>query len=403
MKKTHLLLMFMSFILLGVSQLHAQSNDSLLLQEIESLKRKVEQNKPGKSLFLLRGYAHSGFVRTDDQISFDGGSLNPLLVFKQSDRLLFESELEMELASEGLEVNLEYANISYLLTKTLTLRAGKFLTPFGIFVPRLHPAWINKFPTNPLGAGHDGLLPTADIGVELRGGAYMGPLKINYSLYGVNGPALNNGSDEPDEAGKLHYGRFPDNNKGKSIGGRLGILPFPNSSLELGFSGMYGLVGADSMYENTAATLYAVDASYVKSLSSIGSVIDFKGQYSAAIVDDAQYPDHDDPDELVSFTNKSSTYFAQFSIRPALVSTPIIRNLEFASRYSNIQTPEGSEWEVNQNQWEFSLNYWIDWRTVVKISYRSIQGEEGHGDEGEEGGHGIGEGNGLFIHWAIGF
>ncbi|MEZ4848209.1 MAG: hypothetical protein R3B93_06245 [Bacteroidia bacterium] len=84
----------------------------------------------------------------------------------------------------------------------------------------------------------------------------------------------------------------------------------------------------------------------------------------------------------------------QFSIRPALVSTPVVRNMELAARYSKIQTPEGSEWEVNQNQWEVSFNYWIDWRTVVKVSYRSIQGEEGHGGEDEGGGHGIGEGNG---------
>ncbi len=402
MKKTHFLMIVAVFFIVGSQKICAQSNDSLLLQEIESLKARVEQNKPGKSIFMLRGYAHSGFVKTDDQVSFDGGSFNPLLMFKQSDRLLFESELEMELASDGLEINLEYANISYILTQTLTLRAGKFLTPFGIFVPRLHPAWINKFPTKPLGTGHSGILPTADIGVELRGGAYLGPLKVNYSLYAINGPVLNNGADEPEEGGKLHYGRFPDNNNGKSIGGRLGILPFPNSSLEVGFSGMYGLVGKDSAYANTAATLYAIDASFVKSLSAIGSVIDFKGQYAAVMVGDAQYPDHENPDELISFTNNSSTYFAQFSIRPALISTPVIRNLEFASRYSHIQTPKGSEWEVNQNQWEFSVNYWIDWRTVVKISYRSIQGEEGH-EEGEEEGHGIGEGNGLFIHWAIGF
>ncbi|MEZ4848210.1 MAG: hypothetical protein R3B93_06250 [Bacteroidia bacterium] len=282
----HLPIFTVILLILVMLKLPAQTNDSLLQEEISSLKAQLESYKPGKSQFLFRGYAHSGFVSTDDQVSFDGGSLNPLLVFKQSDRLLFESELEMELSGEGLEINLEYANISYLLTKTLTVRAGKFLTPFGIFVPRLHPAWINKFPTRPLGAGHDGLLPTSDIGVELRGGAYLGPMKVNYSLYAINGPALNNGMDEPEEAGRLHYGRFPDNNKGKSVGGRLGILPFPNSSLELGFSGMTGLVGADSGYEEIGATLYAIDASFVKSIPEIGSVIDIKGQYSAVMVDE---------------------------------------------------------------------------------------------------------------------
>ena len=107
---------------------------------------------------------------------------------------------------EGNEVHLglEYANMAYLLTKSLTLRAGKFLVPFGTFVPNLHPAWINKFPTRPLGAGHDGILPGAAIGLELRGAAYLGPVKINYSVYAVNGPQLNDGSVEAEEGGVLH-------------------------------------------------------------------------------------------------------------------------------------------------------------------------------------------------------
>jgi hypothetical protein len=298
---------------------------------------------------------------------------------------------------------LEYVNISYLLTKNITFRAGKILLPFGIFVPNLHPAWINKFPTGPLGAGHDGILPRSDIGFEFRGGAYIGNMKFNYSAYIVNGPRLNNGEDEPEEAGMLHYGFVPDNNKGKSTGGRLGIFPFNDSSLELGASGMYGKVGdKDSEHKDVAALNYAFDLSYVKSLPFMSSVVDVKAQYSGVNVDDANYPDHENPGDLVTFDNTSTTWFAQVSLRPALVENKILRNLELVGRYSELKTPEGSEWETNSTAFDFGINYWLDWRSLFKVSYRILDsgGEE---PDGGDPGHTENLGNTFFIHWAIGF
>lgn len=355
--------------------------------------------KPGKSRFLLRGYAHSGLEITDESTTFVGGSFNPLLIFRQSDRLLFESELEAELEGSELHLGLEYANMAYLLTKTLTLRAGKILVPFGTFVPNLHPAWINKFPTRPLGAGHGGLLPGADIGLELRGAAFLGPVKTNYSVYVINGPQLNDGSLEAEEGGLLHYGIVPDNNKNKAIGGRLGLFPMNNSALEIGLSLLLGKVGAqDSRYEDVSATLYAVDLSYVRNLPGLSSVLDVKAQYSAANVERASYPEPDNPDEMHSFDNSSTTWFVQASLRPAFVEDKFLQNLEIAGRYSALKTPETAPWGVDQNQWEIGLNYWLDWRTLFKFSYRIVTGEAGeHGGDEE-----IPE-NGLFVHWAIGF
>lgn len=375
-----------------------------LNQEIESLKSQTDFNKPGLSRFLLRGYAHSGLQATNEEFSFVGGSFNPLFLYKQSDRLLFESEWELGLTGGEVEFGVEFANMSYLLSKTLTFRAGKILVPFGIFVPNLHPAWINKFPTAPLGAGHDGILPTNDIGVELRGGSYLGNLKVNYSIYVINGAQLNDGKDEPEEAGILHHAIFPDNNKAKTVGGRMGLFPLSNSSLELGFSGMYGKVGAEhSDMENIAALHYAFDLSYVKTIPSWNSVIDLKAQYTAVEIEDANYPSHENPEDLVTFDNKSTTWFAQLSLRPALLENKFIRNLEFAGRYSTIKTPEGSEWESDDDQIDLGINYWVDWRTLFKISYRISNTSDDHGEE-EEPGHGEAtKGNTFFIHWAIGF
>ena len=104
-------------------------------------------------------------------------------------------------------------------------------------------------------------------------------LKYNYSFYAVNGAQLNEGDSEAHEAGKLKHAIFPDNNLGKTFGSRIGIFPFSDSNLEIGFSGMYGKVGSShSDYEDIAALHHAFDLSFVKTLPAINSVLDVKGQ-----------------------------------------------------------------------------------------------------------------------------
>ena len=403
MKRPYLkILLLLVFILLwqGLHAQEVQSTDEFqkLEAEVQDLK---DASKPGRSRFLLRGYAHSGLQLTQDEFSFVGGSFNPLFIYKQSDRLLFESEVEFELEDGVTVIGLEYANMSYLLSKTLTLRAGKILVPFGIFVPNLHPAWVNKFATAPLGVGHDGIVPSNDIGLELRGGSYLGNLKINYSFYAVNGSQLNDGSEDPEEAGILHHAVFPDNNRGKTIGGRLGVFPFSNSSVELGISGMYGKVGTrDTPLEDINSLHYAFDFSYVQNVPGLSSVIDLKAQYSALMLDQAQYPDPEDTSKMVSFDNNSMAWFAQFSIRPALVENKFVRRLEFAARYSALKTPESAAWEADETQLDLGINYWVDWRTVLKVGYRiSTTAAEEHAEPG----HDEITGNAFFVHWAIGF
>ena len=370
--------------------------------EIKNLSDKISYIMPGNSKFLLRGYAHSGLEYVpDSKMTFVGGAFNPLFIYRQSDRLLFESELETSFEEDKFDVGLEYANMSYIITKTMTLRLGKIFVPFGIFVDRLHPAWINKFPNTPLGFGHDGVLPGTDLGIEIRGGAYAGNLKYNYSFYVVNGPQLNTGEDHADDAGKLDYGIAFDNGFNKSFGTRIGLLPFSNSSLEVGFSAMIGNVGArGTEYEKVGSQLYAVDLTYVKTLNFMQSMLDVRAQASWVNVDDADYPVPDDPGQVYTFTNKSNTFFGQVSIRPAYVSAKFIKNLEFAVRYSDLNTPEGAMWETNTERWDYSLNYWIDWRTVIKFSYQSQSGGDHNEDAGEDA---AGSGNAFFLHWAIGF
>ena len=361
-----------------------------------------EPFKPSKTQFMIRGYGHTGLnsisSEEETESSYVGSAFAPIFLFKHSDKLLFEAELEFVLEGNELEVGLEYANVMYVLNKGMTVRAGKFLLPFGTFMERLHPSWINRLPTVPLGYGHDGIAPSSGIGVELRGAFDLGGPKLNYSLYSTNGPRLKDGSEEPDEAGMLLFQNFEDNNNSKAFGGRIGLLPFADSSTEIGFS-TYSTSKAgarDSEYENVGAFLYAIDFAFIKQIPAIGGFIDIKGQYNNSNIDDATYIEiEDDVEEEYTFDNKSNSFYAQLSYRPTMAESDFLKKLELVGRYSNYNAPEGAEWEEQSDQYAFGLNYWLTWRSVIKVAYQTTDSAGGH-----DGG---GTTNGFFVHWAIGF
>src|ERR1035437_7428730 len=227
---------------LGFGTLYAQDSIQKQLRvlkgEIKSLK------KEDKTHFMLRGFAQFGLDAATDNVNFNMTSFNPILLWRQGDRFLFESELEMEYMSNQFSLNLGYANASYVSTRGLTIKVGKILIPFGTFGEKFHPSWVNRFSSAPLGIGHDGMLPMADIGVEIRGGLQLGKSKLSYALYCVNGPRIKDGTEEPTEAGMLSFENATDNNNNKAIGSRIGFLPFANSSLEVGASTYYAMPGS---------------------------------------------------------------------------------------------------------------------------------------------------------------
>ncbi|MEW6701297.1 MAG: hypothetical protein AB1298_01125, partial [Bacteroidota bacterium] len=349
---------------------------------------------PGQTNFLLRGYAHSGLEVYKNRSTFVGGTFNPLLLWQTSDRLIFEGEIEVELAGNQTTFGLEYANMAYILNDKMTLRLGFFLLPFGIYGDRLHPQWINPFPSSPLGFSHATAVgPTSDLGIELRGGLQLGDSKMNYSFYVVNGPSLNDGSMNFGDAGVLHFNNFDDNNSSKAVGGRLGFLPINNSSLELGFSGYYAGAGnKDSEYENVKTFMYALDISYIESLEFLSSIFKLKGQYNSVNVDRARFFNlQADVFGSLSFDNKSSAYFIYATLNPASSENEFMKNLEFAIRYSSVDMPDEAPWGIDQTQWVFGINYWIDWRTVLKIAYQIDKLKSQSAADA------------LLVHWSFGF
>ena len=203
-------------------------------------------------------------------------------------------------------------------------------------------------------------LPGSDFGVGVSGGLPLGNMKWSYDLSLTNGLQL-----LPD--GEIQNVGIVDNNKNKTVTGRLGFLPFSNSSLEIGVSGLYGGVAdAGSNYNNANTTMYGVDLSYVKNFNPF--LINLKGQYSRIMVNGQNYIKPTDS-SAYTFDNKTTSAFAQISIRPVTAENKILKNLELAFRYVNYTTPGNSLWGQNYDEEDIGLDYWLTWRTVIKFTY----------------------------------
>lgn len=354
-------------LMLCASLLYSQQYNQATLDSLFHNKAKAHVARTTK--FVLTGYTAAGFQFREDETTFRDLSFNPIFLWKPAERVFVEAELETELEGEATNIALEYADVSFFVNRYMTLRVGKFLSPFGIYQDRLHPAWINKLPTAPLGYGHDGIGPSADIGVDLRGGVPIGSAKINYSLYLSNGPQLNEGEEEPGEEGQLIYENVDDNNDNKAVGGRIGLLPFANSALEIGGSFQIGKVGArDSEYERVAARQFALDLTFVQQLDFLRGMLDVKAQWNQVDVDDADYNDPDSPGGTYTYDNLRNSTFAQVAYRPTMLAQKQLKRFELVFRYSNLAPPTGSKEPEELTQYTYGLNYWLTWRTVFKLA-----------------------------------
>lgn len=377
------------FLLMLTAIAQSQQYNQTAIDSTSAENNTKPQAEPRSQKFLLTGYMSAGIKIGKEETSFNNTSFNPIFLWKPTDKILVEAELETELEANLTAINLEYINASYFLNKYITIRAGKFLSPFGIFQDRLHPAWINKLPTAPLGFGHDGVGPSAEIGFDVRGGIPLGASKLNYSFYVSNGPTLNVGEEDPSEGGMLEYENADDNNKNKAIGGRIGLLPLSNSSLEIGGSFQNGKVGTKgTAYENVGAKQYALDVTYVQQLEFLKGLLDVKAQKNWVNVDPAQYKDPADPtgNTMYTFDNKRNVLFAQAAYRPTMLTGKVLKKAELVFRYAELNPPSGSKEPEQVKQYTYGLNYWLTWRTACKLAYQKQEND-----------------NAFFIQFAVGF
>ena len=325
--------------------------------------------------FLIGGFAEATAAFSDKNSgsgsSFFSASFNPALYYQYRDLLLFESELEIEVAEDGqTETALEYGQLDLLLHDNVTLVVGKFLSPVGQYQERIHPAWINRLPSAPPGFGHDGLQPGADVGVQVRGGIPFGRSRLTYALAAGNGPRLMEGEGAIEMEG---FGG--DDNGNKAISGRIGFLPLP--FVEVGASfltgkvrgvlledseemGLSTLAAEDSNIPkgpNTRLKIWGLDAAYTR------GPWDVRAEFLRGSRNSYEFAPEIEGDEPILVPKMNlKAWYVQAAYRLSEVTRHrILQNLEPVIRYGEyrIQGIDDLAEENNEKRWDWGLNYWF--------------------------------------------
>ena len=358
---------------------YAEETDAAL-DEIDAtvaeLKKDAENREPGTSSFLLTGNATvSYFDREDDDSTFSV-VFRPAFLWKLSDRLFFEAKPEIRLrqGTEEVSVTLEYANVSYVLHDAVIVGAGKFLTPFGLFPDRFYPGKLLEEPLV-YQRGNTGLVPHSEVGAFARGAFPVAErYEANYAVWVSNGPTLR--TDDPGRPGLLDFGgAFRDDNDDKAVGARVGFLPFP--ALEVGASIYHARVDPDGS-EETAATLYGVDAQYVATVKPLGGSVDARFEWVWSDVDDATY----DPGGALGFGpmnygNQRNGGYVEVGYRPSLSDVKALRDVEVVARYDYLDVPAGVPGPSDEQRATAAVLYWVTATTAFSAGYIVAEPEEG--------------------------
>ncbi|NBV25224.1 MAG: hypothetical protein EBS05_25320 [Proteobacteria bacterium] len=339
-----------------------------LEKELKDVKKMAKDSFPGTTKMLISGYGSAGFNSQNN-----GGTrsfyatFNPIFLWKISDRLLFEGELEAELGGTATTLSLEMAQISYVMNDYMTLGAGKFLNPMNFFVERQHMAWVNKLPDKPL-AVYDGLLPEAEVGVQLRGAVPLGDMKLGYAVYAANAPQLKTdvAAVAARDLGTFEYDNFDNVGRHIAYGGRLGFLPIPE--LEFGYGLQYSDVSPPGGPGRANTLLQSVDGSFVMDSAELKGVLNLKAQWVWSQVGSYLY----DPTAAIggpyAFKNYRNGGYAQIAYRPSRLENEWLKNFEPVFRFDVLNqnhTPTGTD----EHRYTIGLNYWLGPSTVVKAAY----------------------------------
>ncbi len=346
-----------------ISARSSQAVDELR-QEVETLKTQVKETFPGSTKFLLAGYGTAGFTARSGEDPFFDAAFNALFLWKLSDRLFFEGEMELEFEDEATTINLEVAQASYLLNDYMTIGVGRFLNPMNFFVERQHMNWVNKLPDKPL-AVYDGLFPESQLGAQLRGVIPIGPTKLEYVAFVANAPGLITAPDDLSELGTLDFDNDANMGGHIAVGGHVGFIPIPE--IEVGYGIQRSRVGPrDHAVENV---LQSADFNYVRDSTYLKGLINFRAQWGwshiGRFVYDANGEQGFGP---FTFNNNRNGGYAQIAYRPTHVDNDILKNFEGVFRYdrlNQLHTPVG----FDEQRWTLGLNYWLNPSTVIKAAY----------------------------------
>jgi hypothetical protein len=178
-----------------------------------------------KPVPILSGSAGTFSFVTGGQNLIDT-QINPILLVPLGDRWLVESRAEFEGQFQRppnggpyqgpVTKHVDYAQVDYIASPYVTITAGRFLTPFGIFNERLYPVWIRFLQPDPL------TLPintAPSDGAMFRGGFPVNAqANMNYAVY-VSATSIGISSVDSE----------------RHVGGRMGFF-LPGPRLEVGGS-----------------------------------------------------------------------------------------------------------------------------------------------------------------------
>ncbi len=317
--------------------------------------------------FLATGYFTTGYNDAAESPSSFYAALNPVFVWRPSADFLAEAEVEFTSGAEGEEdpdnLELEYAQAAWLACDWATIGAGLFLSPLGLFSERYHPTWINRLPTDPLIAGNDGIVPFNLLGAQARGQWQTGEdAAVAWVVFAANGPQLNNGLVEEEEAGFLQFDPEQDDSQSKAFGGRVAWAPC--SWAEIGINGMSADVDGEGTSEaDLTAQIVGLDAALRWNAGDAG-VFRADFEWFQSTVDDTTYlpatPD------AVTFDNERSGGYLLLAFRPA--GGDVLDHLEGVVRFDWLNLPAGAPEDADVNRVTAGLDWWFDASRVIKVA-----------------------------------
>ncbi|MBA1420197.1 MAG: porin [Epsilonproteobacteria bacterium] len=320
-------------------------------KDVEALKIRDQEMKQAfegnsKAGFNIAGYASIDYANEENGIgSFLGIKFAPIFHAQYGDIFQFEGEVEFTTNSEGeTETELEYAAGTLFINDYMGLQMGKFMSPLGQFVQNMHPSWINKLPSAPVGFGHDGAAPTSNLGVALRGGLpKMADIRSNYALFISNAPTFGVADDGDVVIGA--EGKTGTFDNAYILGGRYAINPVGN--MEIGLSLATGditeaLASGEDVTHNY--DVFGTDMMWnIDSFSIKAEYIQQKiGENERSLLEGGTWK---------AWYTQVSYQFDSVKLEPVL-------------RYSDYNNPE-----VNKNQVALGLNYLFANNLIAKLAY----------------------------------
>ncbi len=313
-----------------------------------------EDWKAPKTLVHLAGFTDVGYIQTEGGTgSFRMGSFSPIFHYQFADKFMLEAELEFSFDEAGKsEASIDYLTVDWFVNDYLALVMGKFLSPLGQFRQNIHPSWINKTASAPVGFGHDQAAPTADVGLMARGGYLLqSGNSLNYAVYVANGPTLEGTGTEIEMIESPGLGADGDGKK--VFGGRFGMF-MPLSKFEFGVSVATGKVairsGTTGSFTYDAARRY--DA-YGADLNWRPGSFDFRAEYIAQQISS----------QALSAVTESGTWSAWYAQAAYLIPES---SWEAVIRYSSYDTPDAATDVV---QTVIGANYLFASNLVGKLAF----------------------------------